>query len=94
MLGTMTFGNQNTEAEGHAQMDLALERGINFDTAELYPVPANATTYAIQSVLWGLGSRKLGIAIKLYWRQRLLIWGYTAHIRDHDNFSPNIYAKP
>ena len=33
-LGTMTFGNQNTEAEGHAQMDLALERGINFfDTA-------------------------------------------------------------
>ena len=29
-LGTMTFGNQNTEAEGHAQMDLAVERGINF----------------------------------------------------------------
>ena len=38
-LGTMTWGSQNTEAEGHAQMDLALERGVNFwDTAEMYPV--------------------------------------------------------
>ena len=37
-LGTMTFGNQNTEAEGHQQMDYALENGVNFfDTAELYP---------------------------------------------------------
>ena len=34
-LGTMTFGQQNTEAEGHAQMDYALEQGVNFfDTAE------------------------------------------------------------
>ncbi len=39
-LGTMTFGEQNTEAEGHAQMDFALEKGINFfDTAEMYSVP-------------------------------------------------------
>ena len=38
-LGTMTFGEQNTEAEGHAQMDFAVDRGINFlDTAELYPI--------------------------------------------------------
>lgn len=38
-LGTMTFGTQTSEAGGHAQMDLALERGINFvDTAEMYPV--------------------------------------------------------
>ena len=29
-LGTMTWGSQNTEAEGHAQMDLALARGVNF----------------------------------------------------------------
>ncbi len=44
-LGTMTWGEQNTEAEGHAQMDRALERGINFfDTAELYPVPPKAET--------------------------------------------------
>ncbi len=45
-LGTMTWGRQNTEAEGHAQMDYALERGINFfDTAEMYAVPPDASTY-------------------------------------------------
>lgn len=44
-LGTMTFGEQNTEAEGHAQMDYALERGINFfDTAELYSIPPRPET--------------------------------------------------
>jgi aryl-alcohol dehydrogenase-like predicted oxidoreductase len=44
-LGTMTFGEQNTEAEAHSQIDYALERGINFiDTAEMYPVPARAGT--------------------------------------------------
>jgi aryl-alcohol dehydrogenase-like predicted oxidoreductase len=38
-LGSMTWGTQNTEAEGHAQIDMALDHGINFiDTAEMYPV--------------------------------------------------------
>lgn len=44
-LGTMTWGQQNTEAEGHAQMDLAFERGVNFlDTAEMYSIPPKAET--------------------------------------------------
>lgn len=44
-LGSMTWGQQNTEAEGHAQMDLAFSRGVNFiDTAELYPIPPKAET--------------------------------------------------
>ena len=44
-LGTMTFGQQNTEAEGHAQLDYALERGINFiDTAEIYSIPPRPET--------------------------------------------------
>ena len=44
-LGTMTFGEQNTEAEAHAQLDYAVERGINFiDTAEMYPVMGRAET--------------------------------------------------
>lgn len=44
-LGTMTYGEQNSESEGHAQMDLALERGVNFfDAAELYPIPPNRET--------------------------------------------------
>ncbi len=37
-LGTMTWGTQNSEAEGHAQIDMAVEAGVNFiDTAEIYP---------------------------------------------------------
>jgi aryl-alcohol dehydrogenase-like predicted oxidoreductase len=44
-LGTMTWGQQNTEAEGHAQMDYAVGEGINFfDTAELYPIPPREAT--------------------------------------------------
>jgi aryl-alcohol dehydrogenase-like predicted oxidoreductase len=44
-LGTMTFGEQNTEAEAHAQIDYALGRGVNFiDAAEMYPVPPRAET--------------------------------------------------
>ncbi|MEP2703949.1 MAG: aldo/keto reductase [Roseibium sp.] len=44
-LGTMTFGEQNSEAEGHALMDLAIDKGINFlDAAELYPIPAKKET--------------------------------------------------
>ena len=45
-LGTMTWGEQNSEAEAHAQMDFALDRGVNFwDAAEMYPVPPRAETY-------------------------------------------------
>ncbi|WP_299197304.1 NADP(H)-dependent aldo-keto reductase [uncultured Amphritea sp.] len=44
-LGTMTFGQQNTEAEAHQQLDYAVAQGINFiDTAEMYPVPPMAET--------------------------------------------------
>lgn len=44
-LGTMTFGQQNSEAEAHEQLDYAAAQGINFiDTAEMYPVPPMAET--------------------------------------------------
>jgi aryl-alcohol dehydrogenase-like predicted oxidoreductase len=44
-LGTMTYGEQNTEAEGHEQMDYALAHGVNFfDTSELYSIPPKAET--------------------------------------------------
>ena len=46
-LGTMTWGEQNTEAEGFAQIERAKQAGINFiDTAEMYPVPPRPETYA------------------------------------------------
>ncbi len=44
-LGTMTFGQQNTEAEGHEQMNYAFENGVNFfDTAEMYAIPGRKET--------------------------------------------------
>ena len=46
-IGTMTFGVQNSEAEGHAQLDCAFAAGINFvDTAEMYAVPPSAKATA------------------------------------------------
>lgn len=53
-LGTMTFGDQNTQAEAHAQLDFALEKGINFfDTAEMYPVPPKAETFTRTETIIG-----------------------------------------
>lgn len=47
-LGTMTFGEQNSEAEAHEQLDRAVAFGINFiDTAEMYPVPPKADTQGL-----------------------------------------------
>jgi aryl-alcohol dehydrogenase (NADP+) len=53
-LGTMTWGEQNSEAEAHAQLDYAVEQGINFiDTAEMYPVPPKATTQGRTETILG-----------------------------------------
>ncbi len=60
-LGTMTWGRQNTEAEGHAQMDYAVEQGINFfDTAELYPIPAHPDFHSHTEIIIGNWFRKTG----------------------------------
>jgi aryl-alcohol dehydrogenase-like predicted oxidoreductase len=60
-LGTMTFGQQNTEAEGHEQMDYALEKGINFfDTAEMYSVPGRKETYGSTEKIIGTWFKKSG----------------------------------
>ncbi|MES2806450.1 MAG: aldo/keto reductase [Bacteroidota bacterium] len=60
-LGTMTFGQQNTEADGHAQMDYALENGVNFfDTAEMYSVPARQETYGSTEKIIGTWFKKSG----------------------------------
>jgi aryl-alcohol dehydrogenase-like predicted oxidoreductase len=45
-LGSMNWGSQNTEAEGHTQLDMAIAAGVNFiDTAEMYPIPPVEATY-------------------------------------------------
>jgi aryl-alcohol dehydrogenase-like predicted oxidoreductase len=60
-LGTMTWGSQNTEAEGHAQIDMALESGINFmDTAEIYAVPRSPQTSGRTEEIIGSWFKKTG----------------------------------
>jgi aryl-alcohol dehydrogenase-like predicted oxidoreductase len=60
-LGTMTFGQQNTESEGHAQMDYALEKGVNFfDTAEMYSIPGKQETYGSTEKIIGSWFKKSG----------------------------------
>lgn len=88
-LGTMTWGNQNTEAEGHEQMDYALAQGVNFfDTAELYPVPATAETYAETERIIGNWFHKSGNRDKVVLATKIAGPGeYTAHIRTN-GFSP------
>jgi len=57
----MTFGEQNTEADGHAQLDFAIEKGINFiDTAEMYPVAAREATYGSTEKIVGNWLKKSG----------------------------------
>jgi len=59
-LGTMTWGEQNTEIEAFEQMDFALDQGVNFwDTAELYAVPPRKETTETQKKLLANGLRKL-----------------------------------
>ena len=66
-LGTMTWGEQNTEAEAHEQLDYAIGEGINFiDTAEMYPVPPNAGTQ-------GRTEKYLGSWLARQQRDRLFI---------------------
>lgn len=60
-LGTMTWGVQNTEADAHAQIDYALESGINFmDTAEVYAIPSSAETYGKTETYIGTWFKKTG----------------------------------
>ena len=61
-LGTMTWGQQNTEAEAHEQISYALERGINMlDAAEMYPVPPRAETQGRTEEYIGTWFKKTGL---------------------------------
>ncbi|MCL4105776.1 UNVERIFIED_CONTAM: hypothetical protein GTU68_028653 [Idotea baltica] len=60
-LGTMTFGRQNTEAEGHEQLDYALDHEVNFiDTAELYAVPSEKAYQGKTEEIIGTWLKKTG----------------------------------
>ncbi len=84
-LGTMTWGRQNTEAEGHEQMDYALERGVNFfDTAEMYAVPPNAETYGKTETIIGTWFQKTGNREKVVLASKIAGPGL-GWVRDGDN---------
>lgn len=80
-LGTMTWGEQNSEAEGHQQMDYAVEKGINFfDTAELYSVPPKPNTFGSTEKIIGSWLKKnknrdkIILASKVAGRQAQMPW--------------------
>ncbi|MEO6975771.1 MAG: NADP(H)-dependent aldo-keto reductase [Gallionella sp.] len=79
-LGTMTFGEQNTKADAHAQLDLAISRGVNFiDAAEMYPVPPRAETQGrtesyVGSWLKNQQRDKLIVATKIAGPSRGFAW--------------------
>lgn len=89
-LGTMTFGEQNSEAEGHAQMDFAIDKGINFfDTAEMYSVPGRKETYGSTEKIIGTWFKKSGNRDKVILASKIA--GPNpglAYIRENMNFSP------
>ena len=79
-LGTMTYGDQNTQAEAHEQLDYALAQGINFiDTAEMYPVPPKAETFTRTESIIGHWLKnkardKIILGSKVSGRNRGLSW--------------------
>lgn len=91
-LGTMTWGEQNSEEEAFAQMDFALEQGINFfDAAEMYPVPPRAETQGLTEIYIGrwLRSRRardqVVLATKVTGPNREMNWirGGPELVREH-----------
>ena len=65
-LGTMTFGEQNTEADGHEQLDYAVDHGVNLvDTAEMYAVPPTKESYGSTERIIGSWIRKSGKRSKI-----------------------------
>ena len=89
-LGTMTFGQQNTEAEGHAQMDYALEQGVNFfDTAEMYSVPARQETYGSTERILGTWFQKTGNRGKVVLASKIAGPNPNfTYMREKNDFSP------
>ncbi len=89
-LGTMTFGEQNTEKEAHEQLNYAVEQGVNFiDTAEMYSVPAKEETQ-------GSTERYIGTWLKNQKREDLVVASkvsgpndFFKYVRENLGFSKN-----
>ena len=88
-LGTMTFGRQNNEKEGHEQMDYSFDRGINFfDTAELYPVPPSPETQGKTEKIIGSWLKKTGKRDKIIIASKVAgPSSFSQHIRKNMSYS-------
>ena len=88
-LGTMTFGRQNNEKEGHDQMDYSYDRGINFfDTAELYPVPPSPETQGKTEKIIGSWLKKTGKRDKIIIASKVAgPSSFSQHIRKNMSYS-------
>jgi len=84
-LGTMTWGEQNTQEEGFEQMDYALNQGVNFwDTAELYAVPPKEETFgpiaplfkfdSVEDVIKAANDTEFGLAAYFYAKDLSKVW--------------------
>lgn len=93
-LGTMTFGQQNTESDAHEQLNYAVEKGINFiDTAEMYPIPGRKETQ-------GSTERFIGSWLKNKKREELVVASkvvgsndYFKYIRENLGFSKQVLQE-
>lgn len=93
-LGTMTFGQQNSEDEGHEQLDYARSQGVNFiDTAEMYSVPGSKETQ-------GSTERIIGTWLKNQKRDDLVVAtkvtgpsDYFSYLRDNLGFSKAVVQE-
>lgn len=95
-LGTMTWGEQNTEADAHKQLDYALDHGVNFiDTAEMYAVPARPETQGKTEEYIGSWLERTGRRKEIILATKIAgpAGGYTAHIRPDTDFSPRSIAE-
>ena len=88
-LGTMTWGEQNTEAEGHEQIDFALDKGVNFlDTAEMYSTPGKAETQGSTEEIIGSWFKKSGRREEVVLASKVVGPGNAMkHIRENLGFS-------
>lgn len=82
-LGTMTWGQQNTEADGHEQMDYAVDQGINFfDTAELYSIPPKAETQGATERIIGSWFASRGNRDKIILASKIVGRSQATYFRD------------
>ena len=82
-LGTMTWGQQNTEAEGHEQMDYAVAHGVNFfDTAEIYSIPPKPETQGSTESIIGSWFKARGGRDKIILASKVAGRGMTNWLRD------------